>query len=322
MDKKLLLTFDYELFLGNKSGTVDNCLIIPTDMLLNVMERNGAKAIFFVDTAYIMRMEDLKDKYANVRNDLLKIKQQLQTILAKGHRLYHHIHPHWIDAKYDEKENQWDLSDYTHYCLESLSDEKKKRLFEFSVSFLSELISKAEVNYTCCGYRAGGLHVEPFDKIKEEFDRSGICEDYSVDTPIENMTESYCFNESTLHPLAEGKYTEFPISRIRIYGLRKIMNGIHYRLTKRNQKYKKIGDGCPSNRQNSDKKPIASKFEFSLPISIELLTPVLLPYYKKLLRQYSYIHFLSHPKLQSLATINLLDKFLKWCKKNGVVCAV
>ena len=81
MDKKLLLTFDYELFLGNKSGTVDNCLIIPTDMLLNVMERNGAKAIFFVDTAYIMRMEDLKDKYANVRNDLLKIKQQLQTIL-------------------------------------------------------------------------------------------------------------------------------------------------------------------------------------------------------------------------------------------------
>ena len=56
MKKKILLTFDYELFLGAKSGSVDNCLIVPTDMLLDVMERHQTKAIFFVDTTYIMRM--------------------------------------------------------------------------------------------------------------------------------------------------------------------------------------------------------------------------------------------------------------------------
>ena len=52
MKKNILLTFDYELFLGSRSGTVDNCLIIPTSKILEVLKRHGAKAVFFIDTSY------------------------------------------------------------------------------------------------------------------------------------------------------------------------------------------------------------------------------------------------------------------------------
>ena len=316
MKKKILLTFDYELFLGAKSGSVDNCLIIPTDMLLDVMERHQAKAIFFVDTTYIMRMCELADSNSNVKHDLEKIKQQLAHIVKSGHKIYHHIHAHWIDARYNEIENQWSLSNDNHYNVESLSNEQKMRIFDFSVSFLSEIMREAGIEYNCYGYRAGGLHIEPFVSVKSEFDRCKISEDYSCEVPIEDMIESYRFDDSTINPVAEGRYAEYPISKIKIYGLRKIVNGIFFRLTKNCQNYQKIGDGLPSVPKNVGSQVLQSKFEFSLPISIELLTPVLLPYYKKLLKRYSYIHFLSHPKLQSKATIELFESFLKFYGRN------
>lgn len=316
MEKKILLTFDYELFLGSKSGNVDNCLIIPTDMLLDVLERSQTKAIFFVDTTYIMRMCELEDSNINVKRDLEKIKQQLLRIVKLGHKIYHHIHSHWIDAQYNNTENQWNLSDDSHYNVESLSEEQMMRIFDFSVSFLSEIMSVAGVEYDCQGYRAGGLHIEPFDSVKKEFERCRIREDFSSEAPIENRIESYRFEDSTLSPAANGRFIEHPISRIRIYGLRKILNGVFYRLTKRSPKYQKFGDGIPSVPKKAEHQISHGKLEFSLPISIELLTPVLLPYYKKLLKRYSYIHFLSHPKLQSKATIELFDSFLKFYGRN------
>lgn len=315
MEKRILLTFDYELFLGAKSGSVDNCLIVPTDMLLDVMERHQTKAIFFVDTTYIMRMSELANSNSNVKCDLEKIKQQLIRIVKSGHKIYHHIHPHWVDAQYNEAENQWSLSNDEHYCVETLSAEQKTRIFDFSVSFLSEIMSSAGFEYDCRGYRAGGLHIEPFASVKNEFSRCGISEDFSSEAPIENMTESYRFEDTTLTPVTNGRFKGYPISQIRIYGLRKILNGIFFRLTRNSKKYQKFGDGVPSASLNTSAKTPQSKFEFTLPISIELLTPVLLPYYKKLLKRYSYIHFLSHPKLQSLKTIELFEKFLVWSRK-------
>ncbi len=57
-DKKLLLiTFDYELFLGEKSGTVQQCLIDPTDKLLDLLGKYAFKALFFIDTVYILSPE-------------------------------------------------------------------------------------------------------------------------------------------------------------------------------------------------------------------------------------------------------------------------
>ena len=45
--KQLLVTFDYELFLGNRSGSVDECMITPTNKLVILLGK------------YIITMEDL-----------------------------------------------------------------------------------------------------------------------------------------------------------------------------------------------------------------------------------------------------------------------
>ena len=47
LKKSILLTFDYELFLGPSSGTAQNCIITPTEKILEVLANTKSKAIFF-----------------------------------------------------------------------------------------------------------------------------------------------------------------------------------------------------------------------------------------------------------------------------------
>lgn len=54
MKKNAIITFDYEVFLGRNTGSVFNSVIRPTEEILKVLNRNKAKAIFFVDTTWLL----------------------------------------------------------------------------------------------------------------------------------------------------------------------------------------------------------------------------------------------------------------------------
>src|SRR4051812_11803887 len=98
MQKKLLLTFDYELFLGVQSGKVDDCLIKPTNLLLSIMEEAKVKSIFFVDSVYLMRLKKQAETVEECQVDYEKITKQIRELIKKGHYVFPHIHPHWLDA--------------------------------------------------------------------------------------------------------------------------------------------------------------------------------------------------------------------------------
>lgn len=121
MSKKIILSFDYELFFGYKSGTVRKSLIEPTAKMLKAMEKVGAKATYFVDYLMIKYLEKANDKICN--SDLKLIKEQLHDILRKGHRIELHIHPHWVDAIYNG-DGTWNFDNFSHYMLTSFQSKK------------------------------------------------------------------------------------------------------------------------------------------------------------------------------------------------------
>ena len=41
--KKIILTIDYEVFLGKETGSVKDCMIEPTKRLASILEKNGSK---------------------------------------------------------------------------------------------------------------------------------------------------------------------------------------------------------------------------------------------------------------------------------------
>ncbi|MCQ2607441.1 MAG: hypothetical protein MJ197_01975 [Bacteroidales bacterium] len=299
MQGKILLTFDYELFLGARSGTVENCLIRPTNMLLEILAKHNQQAIFFVDTTYLYRMEEMVVGHQAIFEDLDRIYAQLLQIVKRGHKLYHHLHPHWLDAVYIDSENQWDLSNTRKYRLQDITKEEKEQLYSYSLSFMQRVYKTAGKEYEALGFRAGGLCIDSLAEERLFFEKYGIVADYSNVKPIE---------EKIQHCIVDG-VDEYPISKIHISGLWRLLHSLSYRMCKRDVLFSQFGDGKSSVRpkQSNQKTKL---FSFSLPISVELLTPILVYYYKRLYKKYGYIHFLSHPKLQSKGTILLLDSFL------------
>ncbi len=332
--KDVLITFDYELFLGIRSGTVNNCIIKPTDLILNLLEKQQIKkAIFFVDTTYIKRL--LETQNEQTQKDYIKIETQLCNVLKRGHIIFPHIHPHWIDAKYINDINQWELLDIRKYRFHNIDEKTREALFEFSISFIKKIQEKANVFYDISGYRAGGWCLQPFIDFKPLFNRYKITNDFSVLKNFKNFSENvyynytqlprkpiYCFDDYVEIEAFKGTFKEFSISYIEIKN--KIVNRLFLKyLSLRG--IKNLGDGISVTKteeqiiKDIDEGLIHSNSDNYEMISMELLKMTKMKAYKKLIHYNYYTHFISHPKMLSPHNIKYFDKLLTHIKNKYTI---
>lgn len=314
MLKHLLFTFDYELFLGQRSGTVDNCIIKPTKKLLEVFsEYKIEKAIFFVDMTFLLALKNNPDQ--RCMHDFTRIKDQLKEIKQKGHYIFPHIHSHWIDAAYISATNEWDLTNTRYYSFSSVEKEKREKLFSECITLLSDITGAQEE----MGFRAGGWCIQPFEAFRPLFEKHSIKYDFSVlreyscvsdfqNFNFENapVKDSYGFTEDVMKEDINGIFIEVPISTVKIPPFTRFFNKLFIKLL-----YKKgvvnFGDGISTNSA-SVKEHVSRNHEMA---SIELLTIININDYLKKLDHENVIHFISHQKMLSPHNIICLEVFLK-----------
>src|ERR1035437_7267252 len=157
MKENVIITFDYEVFLGQQTGTIENSVIRPTKKILEVLKQNYAKAIFFVDATWLLFLRE------NFPEDLLRVTDQLKDIIKTGSTVELHLHPTWIQAY--RIGDRIAFRSFENYKLQSLNKGEIHHLFKKSIDLL-ESITNQKVR---C-FRDGGFCIEPFDKIKNVFD--------------------------------------------------------------------------------------------------------------------------------------------------------
>ncbi|MFI5220502.1 MAG: hypothetical protein ACHQNT_13535 [Bacteroidia bacterium] len=328
MKKKLLLTFDYELFLGNRSGSVDDCLINPTLQTLSVLKKFNAKSIFFVDTVYLLRLKKLCSQYPVCKNDFDKITSQLQQIVTTGHYVFPHLHPHWLDAEYLENTNEWRLNSVSKYRFHNTSDEEKKYVFDESVQVLKDIISPVTPGYQIDCYRAGGWCIQPFEDFKPFFLKHGFKYDMSVlagfylfssaqyfdfsSAPEKNI---YSFEDDIMIEKTGGSFTEFNISYIFINDGLSFLNKLllKYLFRLKGDHSHTRGQGQIAVKTDMQK-PVSNGFNILTSknerIAVELLTAVKFRAYLDYINKHDYMHFISHPKMLLQHNHKMFEKFL------------
>lgn len=336
VQKTMLQTFDYELFLGRKSGSVDKCLIEPTNLLLNLFKKHKfTGAIFFVDTTYLFKLKQRSEQACI--DDFKRVSEQLIAIISQGHYLYPHIHPHWLDAIYLKEINQWDLSNYSKYRFNLISEEEKNIVFDESIQVLKSIISQKFPDYKIDGYRAGGWCIQPFWEFKPFFEKHQIKFEFSVLTGHSNFTkahyfdftsapkkEIYSFSDDVCVEDKKGVFKQFAISSVQLNKMASTKEKIYLKFL-RYKGDKSFGDGIglvlksneekikPTNKNESNSKTINER------VSIELLNASKLVLYKKFLSENNYMHFISHPKMLSLHNLKAIDKFLHFASTKYVL---
>ena len=330
MKKFLLNTFDYELFLGSKSGLPMECMIEPTNNLLSVLEEYGVKAIFFVDTAYLFRLKQNAINYPASAADYAQIKEQLQSLISKGHYLFPHIHPHWLDAKYLPDQNQWELINVKRYRFHNTTTDERKLLFDVSFKILEEIIYPVKPDYKINAYRAGGWSLQPFEDYKPFFEQYGIQYDFTVMPGLFQFSNAqyfdftrnpgklvYKFDNDVSQEEAAGSFTEVTSTVLQIPSYINSINKFHLIMLHRLINDHTFGRGEGQKSVNDESaKPFVQNMNGSAKYhkevaSLELLSIVKLKTYLRYFNQHNYMQFVSHPKMLSKHNLITFKKFLK-----------
>jgi hypothetical protein len=235
MCKTVILTFDYELFFGSNSGSIQNCILDPTEKILTVFAKHNIKGTFFVDVLYYMRLLESE----TTLQEALMLKEQLKAIVAQGSRIELHLHPHWLDAKYIKGE--WIFPSYKRYSLQALSHLEIARLFEEGTKVLEDIAREVISDYKIIAFRAGGFCIQPFEHLKPAFEANNICVDSSVapgffedgkvrkyDFRNSPNLSYYSFIDDPTKIQIEGRICEAPIATYKISFLSKLWNRFSY----------------------------------------------------------------------------------------------
>lgn len=215
--KAFLLGLDYELYFGPRTGSVEKCILEPTEAAASLMEKHGFFLSLFVDVGYLVRCKHLATKHSQLARDYDLICRQLEDLVGRGHDIQLHIHPHWEDASYSV--SGWTLP-VQRYRLHDFSGSDIESIVSGYQSELSN-IAKRDV----FAYRAGGWCMQPFETIAPALSGAGVWMDstvyvdgYSEDPhhgyDFRGAPQSDCYRFSTDPTSVDdtGEFVEIPIT--------------------------------------------------------------------------------------------------------------
>ena len=310
----IYITLDYEIYFGEIPGTVDKCIIQPTQELIRISEKYNVRFSFFVDCGFILKLKEFKLKYPQLGKDYQAVVKQVRYLSETGHDVQLHIHPHWEDSFYNGERwvinvSRYKLADFNESEIEDIVFRYKK--------ILTDITGK-----TIFAYRAGGWCLQPFSKVKKAFRQNEIRLDSSVfrngfytskeyDYDFRNAPDKdvYCFESDPVKEEQNGYFTELPISEIkntplffwRLFLLGRLNPYMH----------KPLGDGRAMAAPGQRKK-LLTKFTNNT-VSIDGYNAKLLTKALKRLLKKKRVHMvvIGHPKALSRFSIQMLEEFVK-----------
>lgn len=195
---KTIITFDYEMFLGPCPGSVEKCLIEPTERYLNLARILNIRYVFFVDVLYLIKLKEFSVSYKELECSFSSIVTQLRQASEEGHDIELHLHPQWFYSNYNH--DGWQM-DFVHY-----------KLLDCSLQDIAIMISSGcKLIEDICGvrpiaYRAGGYSFPNSPEILHLLNKEGIRYDSSV---LLGFSKQGTFQEYNYSEIKEFRYYNF-----------------------------------------------------------------------------------------------------------------
>ncbi|MEY8197658.1 MAG: hypothetical protein RPS47_00270 [Colwellia sp.] len=220
MQRHLILTVDYELF-GNGSGDIVNCVIKPTEIMLNIADKYNAKLTLFVDIAEFLAMKKSKEH----QDDVGLVYTQIQNAVRRGHDVQLHLHPQWIGASYSD--GSWNLA-LRKWRIADVDSNDMAACFGLYKQALEEIVQVVNPAYRCDVFRAGGWCIQPSAKVLTAMKAAGLRMDSTVapGARLKNTKHWFDFSTTPKKPVwlidndvcaesKEGALLEVPIATIK-----------------------------------------------------------------------------------------------------------
>lgn len=310
----IFLTYDYELFFGKPTGSVEKCIIAPTNLLREIAKRTGVKMVFFIDTGYLKKLEFYKDIHPKVAHEYLLIQNQIDNLVSEGHDCQLHIHPHWEDVTHNGAEWEMVVSRY------KLTDFSAEEILELVLEY--KAILEKWTGKTAHSYRAGGWCLQPFEKIEKAFQQANLKLDSTVfpggkfvagnyyydftQTPVK---DKWRFQSDLCVEEKDGEFWEYPISNYfytplffwRLFILGRLKPSQH----------KPIGDGYPMSSPGLRKKMLTKGMNLCASVDGYFVTKLNVILKRNQQNKFNEFVIIGHPKACTPFALKKLEKFIE-----------
>jgi hypothetical protein len=173
---KLIITLDYEIR-GNGTGSPKALMIEPTNRLIKLFNKYGAKVTIMADIAQILKYKEYYETTHTDKFNYLQIVEQLQSALQLGHDVQLHMHPSFFNSTYIN--HKWE-QDWEEYNVATLEYNRINQLIKTGKNFLEDLLKPVDKNYKCYVFRAGNWAMMPSKNIIKALINNGIKIDTSI----------------------------------------------------------------------------------------------------------------------------------------------
>jgi hypothetical protein len=308
----MLLSADYEVFLGGNYLPEEEVLIKPTYKLLEITSYLNVPITLFVDVACIWRYREL-----GYHELPYLMEKQIKEAMLLGNDVQAHIHPHWKNTIIKDRIYLFDENEFFIGKISKNNHDCYKIAFTFLIeakNYLERLLKPINNNYECIAFRAGGYGLQPKEEIiiKALKDAgymidSSIIPNYKTNeidfTNVPNLPNYFISDTNGLrHPAINGIY-EIPILSGHV-GLKPYIKHIHYKILSKIKNYKGhkiIRRGfIKGEKEKVIKNNLLDKFFKNIKIINKVMK-----------KRWCYLEIEDDPGLILSLSINYINKFLK-----------
>lgn len=173
---RVVFTVDYEIH-GNGDGCPKKLMIEPTDRMLRLFDRYGARLTIMADVAEILKFREYKLTHGHDAYHYDAIVEQLCRAVRTGHDVQLHIHSSYFNARHEQ--GCW-TQDWSEYDFANLPLPRMNWMVGTGKRFLELLLKPMNASYRCLAFRAANWSMCPSSNAITALLDNGIAIDTSV----------------------------------------------------------------------------------------------------------------------------------------------
>jgi hypothetical protein len=171
----LALTHDWELR-GDGSGDIETIQFAPLRQLLEIYAKWGVRTTILPDVMQQLAFRRNENDHSELKALADSWDQHLRDALLQHHDIQLHLHPQWLNAKYQEgrwhPNGDWSILKYERDAAYAMLARGKQ--------YLDTLLQPIDSSYRCLAFRAGALAAAPSEHLFESLAGLGIELDVSI----------------------------------------------------------------------------------------------------------------------------------------------
>ena len=171
----LALTHDWELR-GDGSGDIEKIQFAPLRRLLAIYAKWNVRTTILPDVMQQLAFRREEKSLPELKPLADSWDQHLRDALLQHHDIQLHLHPQWLNAKYQEgrwlPNGDWSILNYARDAAYAMLAGGKQ--------YLETLLQPIDSSYRCLAFRAGALAAAPSEHLFESLAGLGIELDVSI----------------------------------------------------------------------------------------------------------------------------------------------